>query len=107
MKALPCRLHPRSRAVSGLGQALAGQGKFAEAEPLVVQAFQELQANESRIAGNRAAMVRASLDAVIALYAAWAESDPAKRPIAASWRKALEEFDSSHAQQEPLLANKT
>jgi eukaryotic-like serine/threonine-protein kinase len=72
---LGLRLHPRPRAVSGLGQALAGQGKFAEAEPLVVQAFEELQANEQRIAGDRSGVVRDACDAVIALYTAWGKPE--------------------------------
>jgi tetratricopeptide (TPR) repeat protein len=75
LRPLNLRLNPRPRAVSGLGQALAGQGKFAEAETLVVQAFQELQANEQRIAGDRSGMLREALDAVIALYRAWGKPE--------------------------------
>jgi serine/threonine protein kinase/tetratricopeptide (TPR) repeat protein len=75
LRPLHLRLHPRQQAMSGLGQALAGQGKFAEAEPLVVQAFQELQANEHRIAGDRAGMVREARDAMLALYTAWGKPE--------------------------------
>ena len=107
MRPLNLRLHPRQRAVSGLGQALAGQGKFAEAEPLVVQAFQELQANAPRLAGNAPGMVREALDAVIALYTGWAESDPSKKPIVAAWRMRLEEFEAKHTRQEDRPAHKT
>jgi serine/threonine protein kinase/tetratricopeptide (TPR) repeat protein len=65
------RLRPPQRALSGLGLALAGQRRFAEAEPLVLRAFEELQANEARLAGDRAGMVREALDAVITFYTAW------------------------------------
>ena len=71
MKPLHLRLNPRARAASGLGRALAGQGKFAEAEPLVLQAFQELKAREPRLAGTAPAMIREARDAVLALYRAW------------------------------------
>jgi tetratricopeptide (TPR) repeat protein len=73
--ALQKRLHPPPRAASGLGQALAAQGKFPEAEKLVVEAFEELQAGEGRIAGNRSAIVREAFDAVIALYSAWGKTE--------------------------------
>jgi eukaryotic-like serine/threonine-protein kinase len=69
------RVRPRARAESGLGTALAGQGKFAEAEPLVVHAFEELKANESSIGGDAGGMVREAFDAVVALYAAWEKPD--------------------------------
>ena len=91
INSLGLRLRPRQLAVSGLGQALAGQGKFAEAEPLVVQAFEELQANEHRIAGDRAGIVRAAHDAVIALYAAWEKPDKT-----AEWKQKLGEEPGVH-----------
>jgi hypothetical protein len=52
-------------------------------------------------------MVREALDAVITLYTAWAESDPTMKPVAANWRKALEEFDARQARQENLPSIKT
>jgi hypothetical protein len=72
--------------VSGLGQALAGQGKFAEAEPLVVQAFEELKAKEHHIAGDGSGIVREALDAVIAVYRAWGKPEKL-----AEWRQKLSE----------------
>jgi len=107
IKPLPLRLHPRAKAMSGLGQALAGQGKFAEAEPLVVQAFQDLQGNQHRLAGDAPGMVREALNTVIALYTAWAETDPSKQPLASAWRKTREEFDAQYARSEDPATNKT
>jgi tetratricopeptide (TPR) repeat protein len=72
---LGLRLRPRQRAVMGLGQALAGQGKFAEAEPMVVQAFDELSANKQRIAGDRSGIAREACEAVLAVYTAWGKPE--------------------------------
>jgi serine/threonine protein kinase/tetratricopeptide (TPR) repeat protein len=69
------RLRPSQRALSSLGLALAGQGRFVEAEPMVTRAFEELQANEARLAGDRAGMLREAFDAVIAVYRAWNRPD--------------------------------
>jgi tetratricopeptide (TPR) repeat protein/tRNA A-37 threonylcarbamoyl transferase component Bud32 len=69
------RLRPPQRALSALGASLAGQGKFIEAEPLVLQAFEELRINESRLAGDRVGMVREARDTVIAVYTAWGRTD--------------------------------
>ena len=102
LKPLPLRLHPRQRALSGLGQALAGQGKFAEAEPLVVQGYQELQANENRIAGDRAGMIREALDAVVALYTAWGKPDKV-----AEWQAKRVEPEARPARAAELSADKT
>ena len=65
------RLRPPERALSALGTALAELGRFDEGEPLVIRAYEELQANELRLAGNRAGMVREAGEAVIAFYEAW------------------------------------
>jgi len=72
---LMLRLRPRACAEVGLGMALIGQGRFAEAESLVVHAFQELKANESSYSGDVRGMQREALDAVVALYVAWGKPD--------------------------------
>jgi tetratricopeptide (TPR) repeat protein len=86
LKPLNLRIHPRARFDGGLGQALAGQGKFADAETHVVAAFEELRANEQRIAGDRVRIVRDAHDAVIALYTAWGKPDKV-----AEWKARLAE----------------
>jgi tetratricopeptide (TPR) repeat protein len=101
LRALHLRLHPRQLAMSGLGQALTAQGKFAEAEQLVVPAFQELLANEHRIAGHRSGMVREAFDAVIALYTAWGKLEQV-----AEWKTKFAEAEAKPARQDPLREKK-
>jgi tetratricopeptide (TPR) repeat protein len=86
------RLRPKQRALSGLGQALARQGKFAEAEPLVLQAFQELKADELHLAGDRAGMVRQALEAVVELYRAWQKPEQLNE-----WSAKLEAFPATQS----------
>jgi tetratricopeptide (TPR) repeat protein len=68
---------PRGRIVSGLGQALAGQGKFAEAEPLVIGGFSELMANRETFWGDPTRMCREAGEAVVRFYRAWDKPDKA------------------------------
>jgi serine/threonine protein kinase/tetratricopeptide (TPR) repeat protein len=82
------RLRPPQRVLSALGVALAGQGKFTEAEPLVLQAFEELRASEPRLAGDRASIVREAFEAVIAVYTTWGRADKI-----AEWKARLREHD--------------
>jgi tetratricopeptide (TPR) repeat protein len=72
---LSLRLRPPQRAASGLARALAAQGKFVAAEPLALQAFEELRANEHYLAGDQSGMVREALEAVISLYRAWGKPE--------------------------------
>ena len=69
------RLRPPQRPLSALGLALAGPGRFAEAEPMVIRAFEELQAGEAQLAADRAGMVREAFDAVITVYRVWNRPD--------------------------------
>jgi len=64
-------LRPRAEAESGLGQALAGQGRFAEAEPLLLRAFAGLQAQRDTLAGDRTKLPREAAGRLVAFYAAW------------------------------------
>jgi hypothetical protein len=54
--------------VSGFGQALAGQGQFAEAERMIVQGFSELVENRKSFRGDPALMLHEALDAVVEFY---------------------------------------
>jgi tetratricopeptide (TPR) repeat protein len=70
-------------AQSSLGQALADQGKFAEAEPLLTLGYDGLKERAASIPeGERACLARA-LDRLIGLYDAWGKKDEA-----AKWRQA-------------------
>jgi tetratricopeptide (TPR) repeat protein len=59
-----------------LGHALAKQGRFAEAEPLLTESYEEMATNPnpSRRLGQRAALQR-----VVELYDAWQKPDVAQR----------------------------
>jgi serine/threonine protein kinase/tetratricopeptide (TPR) repeat protein len=81
IRVLGRRLRPSERALSGLGLALAGQGRFDEAEPFVIRAFEELNANEKRVLCDRAEIVREAFEAVVTLYDAWGKPERA-----AAWR---------------------
>jgi serine/threonine protein kinase/tetratricopeptide (TPR) repeat protein len=68
-------LRPRSRVASGLGQALAGRGKYGEAEPLLVGAYEDMQTHERYLACNPTGTIRDALNAVVALYTAWGKPE--------------------------------
>ncbi|MEO6005686.1 MAG: serine/threonine-protein kinase [Opitutus sp.] len=63
----------------GLGTALCGETRYAEAEPLLLAAFEELSSRESSYCGDARAMVTDSYNAVIALYSAWGKPDAVQR----------------------------
>jgi hypothetical protein len=92
-RALAIRLdrHPdhwtRFDALSLLGAALAGQKKYAEAEPLLISGYEGLKEREERIPflwrKKRPAEAGAR---IVALYDAWGKKDKAD-----AWRKRLKE----------------
>jgi serine/threonine protein kinase/tetratricopeptide (TPR) repeat protein len=75
------RIRPRAEAESGLGAALAGQGRFAEAEPLLVHAFEKLTAQREQLAGDRDKLLREATDRLVVFYTACEKPDRA-----AEWR---------------------
>jgi serine/threonine protein kinase len=77
-------------AESMLGEALAAQKKYAEAEPLLVSGYQGLKSREEAIpAVDRPRLARA-LDRLITLYEAWGKDDQAAR-----WREEREAAPAS------------
>jgi hypothetical protein len=70
-----------------LGAALAGQKKFAEAEPLVVNSAKMLVAIAANLQPSQRDFVLLAVQRVIDLYDAWERPDDA-----AKWRKQLEEL---------------
>ncbi|MEO6004882.1 MAG: serine/threonine-protein kinase [Opitutus sp.] len=78
---LSARNRPRGRAESALGQALVGQRRFAEAEPLLVHALQDLRSTRDILGGDAAGVLQEAQEAVVALYDAWGKPDKA-----AEWR---------------------
>ena len=66
----------RWNALSMLGEALSGQGKHAEAEPLLIEGYEKMLPPDPLSFRKREA-----LDRIIALYEAWGKPDKA-----AEWR---------------------
>jgi hypothetical protein len=86
------RVRPRGRIISGLGQALAGQGKLAEAERLVVAGFSDLVAQRATLWGDPSWMLREALDAVVRFYHAAGKPDQA-----AEWERKKAEVEKPGA----------
>jgi serine/threonine protein kinase len=75
----------RFHAMSLLGEALMGQGRYAEAEPLIVPGFQEMRARSSSIPEqSRVRLLSEAAGRVVRLYEAWGK--PAE---AAAWKLRL------------------
>jgi hypothetical protein len=88
--------HPRSwtkqTARSQLGESLCGQGRFAEAEPLLIAACEALRGDArvplpAKTKGKD--LKREALERVIRLYEAWDQAEPGKGfdARAAEWRQ--------------------
>ena len=82
------KVRPRGRIISGLGQSLAGQGKLAEAEPLLVAGFSELVAQRHTFWGDPSWMLREALEAVVQFYRAAGKPD-----LAAEWELKRNELE--------------
>jgi serine/threonine protein kinase len=66
---------------SQLGGSLMGQGKFAEAEPLVLAGFEGLKAREAKIPAPVKSRLSEAAARIVKLYEAWGKNDKA-----AEWR---------------------
>ena len=74
----------RFNAMSQLGGALLGQGRYAEAEPLVIDGYEGMKARAARIPPAGEVSVSEAAERVIRLYQAWGK--PQK---AAEWKVKL------------------
>ena len=72
----------RFRAESLLGASLAGQKKYAEAEPLLLEGYQGMMTRKDRIAVPDRYHLDRAREWIVQLYQAWGK--PGK---AAEWRK--------------------
>jgi eukaryotic-like serine/threonine-protein kinase len=61
-----------------LGGSLLGQGKCAEAEPLVVQGYEMMKARESRISVPARFCLREAAERVVRLYENWGKPEQAR-----------------------------
>jgi hypothetical protein len=76
-----------AEARSLLGEALAGQGEFSAAEPLLLDAQKALtERRETILPVNRVATLRDAAERLVRLYEAWGKPDKAEE-----WRKRLGE----------------
>jgi len=74
----------RFHTMSQLGAALAGQKKYAEAEPLLLQGYDGLNAREAVISAARKQDRADAAARIVELYSAWGKPDKAEE-----WRKKL------------------
>jgi hypothetical protein len=81
---VPLGAWERDQATSALGAAIAAQGRFAEAEPLLVQSYERLLANPRA----PAMRTREAHERVVDLYRRWSEreSTPERTETLATWR---------------------
>ena len=71
--------------MSELGGALLGQGRYSEAEPLVVRGYEGIKVGEATIPPPvRFRMLLEAAERVVALYEAWGKPEQA-----AAWKKRL------------------
>jgi serine/threonine protein kinase/tetratricopeptide (TPR) repeat protein len=67
----------RFQTMSQLGAALTGQGKYAEAEPLVVAGYTGLKARQAKIPALAKPRLREAAERVVQLYEAWGKPEQA------------------------------
>jgi hypothetical protein len=63
--------------MSQLGGAVLGQGRYAEAEPLVVPGYEGMKAREARIPATAKPRLAEAAVRVVRLYEAWGKADQA------------------------------
>ena len=69
----------RFNAMSLLGEALLGQGKYAAAEPLIVQGFEGMKSRGARIPPQGKPRLSEAAARVVRLYEAWGKPEKAER----------------------------
>ena len=82
----------RPYVLSLLGASLAGQKKYADAEPFLLQGYQGLQQRQASLAPhlNAPRRITESLERLVQLYDAWGQ--PAQ---AAEWKQKLAAFEQA------------
>jgi hypothetical protein len=67
----------RYNALSLLGWSLLGQRRYAEAQPVLIAAYEELKAREDRIPVPQRSRLRRAAERVVRLYEDWHKPDQA------------------------------
>ncbi len=75
--------------MSQLGAALAGQGKHAQAEPLLTQGYEGMRTREAKIPALGKKRVAEAAARIVPFYEAWGKPDKA-----AEWRRRLGPADA-------------
>jgi Tfp pilus assembly protein PilF len=70
------------------GDALVGLGRYAEAEPLLINAYRELMQRAQTIPDGQKSVLKSTSDSIFALYAAWRKPD--KRRL---WERELKSHE--------------
>jgi serine/threonine protein kinase/tetratricopeptide (TPR) repeat protein len=74
----------RFNTMSQLGGALVGQGRYAEAEPLVVQGYEGMETRKAKMSAYARARVPEAAERLFRLYEAWGKPEEAK-----AWKEKL------------------
>ncbi|HSU56828.1 MAG TPA: serine/threonine-protein kinase [Candidatus Dormibacteraeota bacterium] len=77
-----------------LGAALLGQKKYAEAEPLLLSAYEGMKQREDKIPANDKVRLQEAIQSLVQLYEETGQSEKA-----AEWNKKLAEFDKAGTEQ--------
>jgi hypothetical protein len=77
---------------SVLGGSLLGQKKYAEAEPLLLSAYEGMRQREDKIPADGKVRLQESLQRLVQLYEATGQAEKA-----AEWNRKLAEFDQAEA----------
>jgi hypothetical protein len=86
--------------MSLMGGALLGQGRHAEAEPLIIGGYEGMKAREARIPEPERSRLRAAAERVVRLYEGWGRPDQA-----AAWKDKLGMADLPAEAFAPLPAS--
>ena len=92
-KALPGDHWLLPNAASTLGETIAGQGRFSEAESLLLDSFATLESRADTIPGAyRDVRLREAIQRIVKLYESWHAAEPGKGYVAkaAEWKAKLD-----------------
>jgi hypothetical protein len=79
-----------------LGASLLGQKGYAEAEPLLLSAYQGMKEGEAKMHRRDKPVIKEALQSLVQLY------DTTGRPdLAAEWKKKLDEFEHAQNNKSP------
>ena len=79
-----------------LGEAMAGQSRFADAEPLALAGIDGLLEHQNDIAPKSLPYVKKALQSLINLYTSWDTQEPGNGYDAEAihWKRRLDQYDA-------------